>query len=42
MGKGMASITKSAGGKMQPKQGLKKTGMIASPATKVPIKGFGK
>ena len=42
MGRGMGSITKSAGGKMQPKQGLKKTGMIASPAAKAPIKGMGK
>ncbi len=40
MGKGMKAISK--GGKMQPKQGLKRTGLIASPGTKAPIKGFGK
>lgn len=40
MGKGMKSY--SGGSKMQPKQNLKRTGMIASPGTKAPIKGFGK
>lgn len=40
MAKGMAAISK--GGRMQPKQGMKRTGLIASPGTKAPIKGFGK
>lgn len=38
MGKGMKSY--SSGSKMQPKSGLKRTGLIASPGTKAPIKGM--
>ena len=39
MGKGMGSYSKG-GSKMQPKQTLKRTGLIASPGTKAPIKGM--
>jgi hypothetical protein len=42
MGKGMSAYSGSKGKAFQPKQTLKKTGLIASPGTKVAVKGIGK